>query len=120
MSLFTVSIMMLVALLTAGTADVAAVFAARQRAIIAAEAAALAAADAATWLNDASPSSEASRFARANGAELALCSCAEGSTRVTVEVVTDPDVRLIEPWKKPFVTVSRSAVVEAWVPSWSP
>ena len=110
----------LIALLAAGTADVSALFMARQRAIAAAESAALAAADAATWLNDHDPVAEAERLAEANGAELARCQCDEGAGEVLVEVVVTPRTRFVTAWLGARVRVARRATVAPWVPSWAP
>lgn len=120
MSLVAVVVAALAVILTIGSADLAAVFAARQRGLIAAEAAAVAAADAASWLNDADPQEVARALADANGATLLSCICEEGDATVTVEVETQPRTRFVLAWLGVTVRVSTDATVEAWVPSWAP
>lgn len=120
MTLVAVAVCALAALLTIGSVDAAAVFAARQQALIAGEAAAVAAADAATWLSDADPQQQAQRLAEANDATLIACTCAEGASRVEVEIETEPATRYVLAWIGFRVRVRITAQVDEWVPSWSP
>jgi len=110
----------LAALLTIASTDLAAVFAARQRALIAAEAAAVAAADAASWLSDEDPTTQAASLAEANHATLLSCTCDEGSSSVLVEVETEPATRFVLAWLGVRVRVATEAVVDPWVESWAP
>lgn len=120
MALIATMIACFVALLAAGSADVAAVFAARQKAILAAEFAALAAADATTWMNDFPPQEEADRVATSNGAVLVSCTCRENSNEVEVTVRVRPDLRLVSAWFGSDVFATRVASVQEWVPTWAP
>lgn len=120
MTIIAVVVAALGALLTIASTDLAAVFAARQRALIAAEAAAVAAADAASWLSDADPATEAASLAEANGATLLSCTCDEGSETVRVEVGTEPATRFVLAWIGVHVQVATEAVVDPWVESWAP
>jgi hypothetical protein len=119
-SLVTVVVAALAALLTIASVDLAAVFAARQQALIAAEAAAVAAADAATWLSDADPEAQANLLAHVNGATMIACTCEEGDASVRVEVETEPATRFVLAWLGLRVRVSTQASVDPWVPSWAP
>lgn len=120
MTLIAVVVAALAALLTIASTDLAAVFAARQRALIAAEAAAVAAADAASWLSDADPYDEAAALAAANDAMLVSCTCDEGAARIRVEVQTTPATRFVLAWLRVRVVVATEATVDPWVPSWAP
>lgn len=120
MTIIAVLVAALAALLTIGSADLAAVFAARQRALVAAESAAVAAADAASWLSDADPLAEATALAEANGATLISCTCEEGSATVRVEVETVPATHFVLAWLDARVRIATEAVVDPWVPSWAP
>lgn len=120
MTLVAVVIAAFAALLTIASTDLAAVFAARQRALVAAEAAAVAAADAASWLSDADPHDQAATLAAANDALLLSCACEEGDARVRVEVQTTPATRFVLAWLRVRVVVATEATVDPWVPSWAP
>lgn len=120
MTLVAVAVCALAALLTMGSADLGAIYAARQQALVAGEAAAVAAADAATWLSDEDPQEQAQALAEANGATLLACDCVEGASSIEVEVATDPQTRFVLAWLGVEVRVRVRARVDDWVPSWSP
>lgn len=108
------------ALLTIASVDLGAVYGARQRGLIAAEAGAVAAADAASWLSDDDPATQAAALVEANGATLVSCTCEEGDPVVTVEVSVEPATRFVLAWVGVQVRVSTAAAVAPWVPSWGP
>jgi uncharacterized membrane protein len=90
MSLLSAGVMVVLAILALGSADLAKVLAAASRAQTAADAAALAAAQAIAVPDDGiSPQAAAETYARKNSAELRGCSCDPDGDSATVEVRAD-------------------------------
>jgi secretion/DNA translocation related TadE-like protein len=85
-SILAAAVMLMVVVMALATADVARALNAAARAQAPADAAALAAAQEMIAPTGESPSAAAARYANANGAELAECSCPPGGTEAVATV----------------------------------
>lgn len=104
------AVMALVAVLTMGVADVGKALVARERAQSAADAAALAAAQELVMPTGRAPAEVAAEYAARNGATLASCTCAMGSSEAVVETHVTLGLLLLVPGAHEAVAVARATV----------
>ena len=104
------AVMALVAVLTMGAADVGKALVARERAQAAADAAALAAAQELVMPTGRTPTELAAEYALRNGATLASCTCAPGTTEAVVETRVIVGALLLIPGDHVVVAVARATV----------
>ena len=104
------AVIALVAVLTMGAADVGKALVARERAQAAADAAALAAAQELVMPTGRTPAELAAEYASRNGATLASCTCASGTTQAVVETRVVVGALLLVPGDHVAVAVARATI----------
>jgi len=104
------AVMALVAVLTMGAADVGKALVAREQSQAAADAAALAAAQELVMPTGRTPAKLAAEYAARNGATLASCTCAPGTTEAVVEARVVVGALLLVPGDHVAVAVARATV----------